>query len=274
MLLDKYDALIYVIPMTYEETKAAQEQVGTVRWYIENRWGDPEQKDNAYASVTRLSNILYGVEEKPVKSAPDEDPMFSYTDLDGVVTPLAKVAIVVGHNRSAPGAWLKPPINESEFVFNNKVADALIKGDTGNITFKKFNRTPGGGYAAEIDRVYEQVNKWGPEFIVELHFNGGGGDYTCMLAAEASPMSQECAKIMSEFFATTLGIRDAGVFKSGPKDRGGRSLYAGQANTVLTEPFFGDTQHHANMVDSLRHYGIAYIYLQSITKVLQHLKNK
>ena len=45
MLLDKYDDLIYVIPMTYEETKAAQEQVGTVRWYIENRWGDPEQKD-------------------------------------------------------------------------------------------------------------------------------------------------------------------------------------------------------------------------------------
>lgn len=260
--------------MTDEETKAAQEQVGTVRWYIENKWGDPEQKDNAYAAVTRLSNMLYGVEEKPTEPTPTDDPLPPDVDLDGLDTPSAKVAIVVGHNHSAPGAWVKPPINESEFVFNNKVADVLIGGNTGNITFEKFNRTPGGGYAAEIDRVYEQVNKWGPEFIVELHFNGGGGDYTCMLAAESSPVSQECASIMSESFATTLGIRDAGVLKSGPGDRGGRSLYAGQANTVLTEPFFGDTQHHANMVDALGHSGIAYIYLQSITKVLHYLKNK
>ena len=259
--------------MTEEKLKNAQEQVGTVRWYIENKWGDPEQKDNAYSAVTRLSNMLYGTEENSVEPAP---PVYSVptTGLGGLDTPSAKVALVVGHNHSASGAWVNSPIDESEFVFNNEVADILIGGNTGDLIFKKFQRTPGGGYTAEIDRVYDEVNEWDPDFIVELHFNGGGGDYTCMLAAESSSTSQECAKIMSEVFASSLNTRDAGVLKTGPGGRGGKSLHAGRAYTVLSEPFFGDNQHHADLAYALGHSGIAYVYLQSITQVLRYLQNR
>tara|TARA_R100001510_G_C7656664_1_gene216936 strand:+ start:6609 stop:7388 length:780 start_codon:yes stop_codon:yes gene_type:complete len=259
--------------MIDEEIKAAQEQVGTVRWYIENKWGDPEQKDNAYSAVTRLSNMLYGVEESYKKPALPVCPTPT-TGLDDLDNLPAKVALVVGHNQSASGAWVNSPIDEPEFVFNSEVADILVGGNTGDIIFKKFKRTPGGGYTAEINRVYAEVNEWDPDFIVELHFNGGEGDYTCMLAAESSPASQDCAEIMSEVFASSLNTRDAGVFKTGPGDRGGKSLHAGRAYTVLSEPFFGDNQHHADLVYALGHSGIAYIYMKAISKALHYLQNR
>jgi len=262
--------------MTEEELAEAQELIGSVRWYIGSRWGDPTQQANAYEEATRLSDLLYGRPTDQSGGEPEEPESPEEPEAPLEITPppvgAAKVALVVGHNRAAPGAWVKPPTNESEYVFNGKVADLLIAADTGDVVFKKFLRTPGGGYNAEIDRVYAEVNAWRPDLIVELHFNGGGGNYTCMLAAEVSSVSQECATIMSSVFADALGIVDKGCFARSAGERGGRSLYAGDAYTVLTEPFFGDNQDHADKVAQIGHTGVAYVYLVAINEVLSFLE--
>ena len=64
-----------------------------------------------------------------------------------------KLAIVVGHNSASKGA-VRQDTGESEFVWNGRLARRIerLAVDYG-IEVRTFFRTPGGGYAREIERV-------------------------------------------------------------------------------------------------------------------------
>jgi hypothetical protein len=232
----------------------------TLRWMISNKWGDMSQRDKAYDLITDIIGdgrpvaTTPTVETAPVATVPPVDTM--------------RIALVVGHNKSAPGAWVTTTgFSESEFIFNNKVADHIIADGIEGITFEKFNRVPNrNGYSREIAEVYGRVNAFEPSMVVEMHFNGGGGDYCTMLAADTSPVSQKLARAMAAVFAKDLGIPDRGTMQRSRSDRGGLSLFSSEAPAVLTEPFFGDHPRHAATVAQMGHRNIATIYRKAIVE--------
>lgn len=188
----------------------------------------------------------------------------------------AKVAIVIGHNSKQPGAWVLDPLDLSEFSFHTKVSEALLNLAAGTeIEAKRFFREySSSGYASEIDRCYAQVNAWKPDFCVEMHFNGGGGNYSMMIVAKDSVLGSAAGAAMLETMSAEIGIpiwtngSPRGISPLNRGDRGGRSVWAAPCPVVLTEPFFGDHSGHAKRVAEIGIAGMASIYLKAIKQAL------
>lgn len=160
-----------------------------------------------------------------------------------------RIAWVVGHNHAAPGAWLKPPISESEFTFYNKAVDIVLDRGIAGVEMRKFNRVPNSrGYTAEIKQVYGEVNRFKPHLVFECHFNGGGGDYTVMLVAKGSKLGRLFGRIVQREAVSTFGFRDRGIWERTKGERGGASLFGAKAPMTLIEPFFGDNVNHARSI--------------------------
>lgn len=156
-----------------------------------------------------------------------------------------KLAIVVGHNSYSQGA-VRSDTGESEYIYNSKMAEYMKKiGHQYDLNIEIFKRLRGGGYTAEINRVYDGVDRWGAKGSVELHFNSAGnpnasGTETLSSGSHKSLiMAQEVQMELVE----ELGLRDRGIVirNSRTKGRGYRSLIAGRAPAILTEPFFGSS---------------------------------
>jgi len=82
-------------------------------------------------------------------------------------TTTRRLAIVVGHQKNAQGAWAVDPISKSEYEWNGQLAEMIISEcETCGITANIFRRDEGG-----IRGAYKRVRKWGADAAVELHFN-------------------------------------------------------------------------------------------------------
>jgi len=154
-----------------------------------------------------------------------------------------KLAIVVGHNSASQGA-VRQDTGESEFVWNGRLARRIerLAGDYG-IQVRTFMRTPGGGYTREIERVYSEVDAWGADASVELHFNGASSpDATgTETLSSGTALSLRLAESVQREMVVALGLRDRGIKTRASTDRGGGSLHSGRAPAILIEPFFGSS---------------------------------
>lgn len=154
-----------------------------------------------------------------------------------------KLAIVVGHNAKSQGA-VRSDTGESEFVYNSKMAKYMEEiAEDYDLDLKVFYRTAGGGYTAEIRRVYAEVDKWGADASIELHFNSAG-DPTASgteTLTSGSPKSTILAQEVQMEMVETLGLRNRGIIvrNERTKGRGYESLVTGKAPAILIEPFFG-----------------------------------
>jgi len=158
-----------------------------------------------------------------------------------------KIAIVIGHNSKAQGA-VRATDGRTEYDWNSELAE-LIR--THNPTgVKIFRRRPVGGYSKEIDRVYAEVDKWGADCSIELHFNAFKPTSTGGLTlSSGSSGSMALAQLVRKSMKIAVGNRDRGVKVRGRKDRGGRSLWQGKAPAIMTEPYFGSNPVECHMVD-------------------------
>lgn len=67
------------------------------------------------------------------------------------------LAIVVGHEKSSPGAWAAPPLKKSEWEYNNALAnDVVAIGETRGHSVNVYLRDGVG-----IKGVYKKVVEWG-----------------------------------------------------------------------------------------------------------------
>lgn len=227
-----------------------QEAAETLRWKLTHSRGvSPE----ARRDLLELADVVVGY-PRPTKLATPDRPISG-----------KRIALIVGHNPRAQGAWLKHgTIRESEYVFNGKVAE-IVAGEFDGGQVRVFRRKSLGSYSKEIADVYRRVNAWSPDFSQELHFNAGGGDYVSMfIAGSASEASERIAGITHDVFRKGLGLPGRGVLRRTKGQRGGASLYGARGPIVLTEPFFGDDENHCKIVSRLGHQGIARLYLQAI----------
>lgn len=159
-----------------------------------------------------------------------------------------KLAIVVGHNHRAQGA-VRITDGVSEFVWNSKLASMIAAHAPDQI--KVFFRQHGAGYSREVDKVYAQLDAWGANASVELHFNGIGNPkvHGGMTLSSGTSGSMELAQHIQSHSVAALGVRDLGIKVRGRKDRGGRSLHAGKAPAIMTEPFFGSNADDCRRAD-------------------------
>lgn len=155
-----------------------------------------------------------------------------------------KLAIVVGHNSVSQGA-VRKDTGESEFVWNGQLARRIERlAPKYDVTVRTFKRIAGGGYSREIRRVYDQVDGWGADASVELHFNSAASDAASgtETLTSGTPLSMQLATSINEEMCISLNLRDRGVKTRSSGDRGYKSLIAGKAPAALIEPFFGSSK--------------------------------
>lgn len=161
---------------------------------------------------------------------------------------MTKIAIVVGHNAKAQGAT-RVTDGRTEFDWNSELASLIQEHDPMNV--RVFTRKRGGGYSQEIDRVYAEVDSWGADVSIELHFNSSGfpsvhGGETLSSGTQKSLL---LANTVREAAQAALGTKDRGVKVRGRHERGGRSLWQGRAPAIITEPYFGSNREDCHRAD-------------------------
>lgn len=145
---------------------------------------------------------------------------------------MKKIALVVGHNEKAKGAYSRH-LRMSEFPFWAAVASLLKDKD-----IKVFKRQAGASYWRQIDQVYKEVDEWGADASVELHFNSASPSAQgAEVLSSGSSGSLKIARVFQDIFQRHWKHRGVKVRKK--RDRGGRSLHAGRCPAILIEPFFG-----------------------------------
>ncbi len=181
---------------------------------------------------------------------------------DPVAAKRTRVAVLVGHNTSARGAFSEH-MQVSEWPFNKRVAREMERLDNEfGLEAKTFFREPNPhGYGAEIAVAYAQMDAWDPAAIVELHFNSGGGHGCEVLHWRTSNQGRQLADAVCAAVVDELRLPDRGPKGRGDGERGSTSLRASSRPTILTEPFFGDSSADCARMLALGEEPLARAYL-------------
>ena len=170
---------------------------------------------------------------------------------------MKKLAIVVGHNSRRQGAMkLYPSPGVSEYTYYCAMADYIAKQANAwavrGVLIQVFYRTPEPG---DITRVYREVDAWGADASIELHFNSFGNPNArgCEVLSSGSAPSMKMAQAVQDALLTTIyGYGADDRFNRGvkvPTNRGRTSVTSGKAPAILIEPFFGSSQADCELAD-------------------------
>ncbi len=163
-----------------------------------------------------------------------------------------KLALVVGHNSERQGAH-SPHLDVSEWLYWSRWAHGFATSNDPELSgfvAKVFYRPPEVGYGAQIKQVYSEVDAWGADASVELHFNSSASKsaHGCEMLSSGSKLSMALAAELQKntVFSCYEGDERSGINR-GVKtpmesDRGYMSLHTGRAPAVIIEPFFGSNQ--------------------------------
>jgi len=158
-----------------------------------------------------------------------------------------KLAIIVGHTKSAKGAF-SPWLNASEYDWNTDLAHMIMQAPTA-LERKVFFRDRVG-----IKGAYKASDEWGANWAVELHFNSSTNQNatgTAMLYFPGSANGKRLAASLFQEVNEVLRLGDwpkgsGGVLTpreaSGDAENGLTNLRSGKAPACLVEPFFGSNK--------------------------------
>ncbi len=170
-----------------------------------------------------------------------------------------KIAIIVGHNARAQGA-VRITDGVPEYPWNCHLAELIRENNPTAV--RVFHRISGGGYSAEIRRVYSEVNAWGADCSIELHFNGSADPTAegCLTLSSGSRGSKALARHAQDRMLAVMENEDDGIWIRKRGDRGGLSLHAGRPPAILIEPFFGGNERSCHVADARKDELAAAIY--------------
>lgn len=160
-----------------------------------------------------------------------------------------KIAIVIGHNSKAQGA-VRITDGRTEYDWNGHLAELIRDHDPGRVRI--FRRQAGLGYSREIDKVYGETDAWGADVTIELHFNGSADPRAegCLTLSSGTAGSMRLAREVQARMLAVMQNEDDGILVRDRSDRGGRSLWAGRAPAILTEPYFGGNARFCHVADA------------------------
>lgn len=173
-----------------------------------------------------------------------------------------RLAVLVGHNSRRRGAFSQA-MQVAEWVYNQRVARQMkrLESEYGIETRTFLREDHPAGYGSEIAQAYAAMDAWKPAAIMELHFNAGGGAGTEVLYWGRSAAGRRLADAVREAVVVELGLRDRGSKGRKAGERGGTSLQASRFPTILTEPFFGDSEEDCARMLELGEASLARAYL-------------
>ena len=202
--------------------------------------------------MTELSEFERELLEKEIKedeldmASPSEarEAVFSKHESSG----RSKVAIVVGHSRKRQGAKAVEPINQTEYIWNDKLAN-MIQADASRscVDCSIFYRDGVG-----IKGAYSSVRNWNATTFIELHFNAATvpakGTETLFGAPK---VSKDWANIVQREMLSVLARsanENRGIKKRLEGERGGRNVNQLESiPSVLVEPFFGHVESESTL---------------------------
>lgn len=149
---------------------------------------------------------------------------------------MKRIAIIVGHTPSSPGAYSQR-LSTSEYFYNKEVADYLR--DVADIYY----RPQEGGYSRQMLTLASHVDQKNYDFAIELHFNAANrrAQGCEALVWEGNKKSTELGNKFCRTIADTYNIPNRGVKSPGKGGRGYEFLRLMRANAIILEPFFGDS---------------------------------
>lgn len=148
--------------------------------------------------------------------------------------PNKKLAVIVGHTRTSPGAYGVSPINSCEYFWNSEIANRMVQiAPARGINCAAFYRDAGTAVA------YRKADAWGADSIIELHYNSASPRATGIETLWANKNSVKWAKIVQKHMVKLLGLRDRGLVDRSGGGRGCYNLMLSRKPSVIVEPFFG-----------------------------------
>jgi hypothetical protein len=161
-----------------------------------------------------------------------------------------RLAIIVGHTESRPGARALPPIDQNEYPFNKEVARLMEQAAAGRaIAARTFLRDGVG-----IRGAYEAAATYEPDAIIELHFNSFDNTQvrgTETLYSEANRHSKRLAEFAQQAMVQVFGRggrTNRGVKMPRPDQSGYVNVTAAPSvPSVLVEPFFGSNEQECRL---------------------------
>ena len=179
-----------------------------------------------------------------------------------------RIALVVGHNLERQGS--KNTLGQTEYTFNSWVAYEMMNlyKDSPMSVFFRLTGLP---FNKEIRSVYSQVDEWGADISIELHFNSFHipevkGTEVLSSGSEKSMQLAEC--FMDEIFKQyrTTAQEYRGVKIPTKKEAGWKNLHVGKAPAIILEPFFGSNKEDCELFSNPAKLAKTYINAIEIYK--------
>ena len=185
-------------------------------------------------------------EDELDKASPDEarETSFSILESAGV----SKLAIVVGHSKKRQGAVAVNPINQSEYFWNDHLAEMIQSAASqSGVECSVFYRDGVG-----ISGAYAAVKAWRATTCIELHFNAAESPAKGTETLFGSPrVSESWADVVQQKMISVLErstSENRGVKRRLEGERGGRNVnQLHNIPSVLVEPFFGHVESEATL---------------------------
>lgn len=153
---------------------------------------------------------------------------------------LQKMAYVVGHRKSSPGAY-SPHGILPEFEFNSEIVKQI---DSPYIDIYFYEDTP--GYMNRVEKLAEEVNSKDYKAVIELHYNSTKNpkaNGTEALFFKGSIVGKEIAEGLSSSFSLGFNLKNRGVKAlSNSNQRGYGFLESIKAPAIIFEPIFGSNK--------------------------------
>lgn len=222
-----------------------KEKLYTLRWYLNHSVSATEE--NKKHMLDLIADLL-GEKSEPQREtpAPDESKRI-------------RAAIIVGHEKKAPGAEFNNPKFKSEYDYNSAIARRCV--DLAMTKFKEIDLKVIYRDGIGISGAYSEAKKFNPDCCIELHFNAFnekafGGETLSTVEQLDKDFSEVIQAMICQVFNREGNSRGVKVLSRG--DRGGGNIYSmpGSAN-CLVEPFFGDNPVEAQLAsDHFEQYAV------------------
>lgn len=167
-----------------------------------------------------------------------------------VESSIIKLAVIVGHEKKAPGARMTN--GKSEYDYNSEVATLMkLAAKAKPVVVETIFRDRIG-----ISGAYEKAAKLGADCVIELHFNAfntvvHGTETLCTADARDVEFAGIVHEKVCEVFQRNGLSR--GVKKLARSARGGNNVHSFAAGVnCLVEPFFGDNREDARLASILQ----------------------
>lgn len=182
-----------------------------------------------------------------------------------------KIAVVIGHSETSPGAINKTHVM-SEYEFNRALAYDIKS------NFSSFNKEDEvvvvhreNGYA----KLPGEINSLKPDLVVSLHANAYNEKAQgCeMLYYHKSEKGKDIAQIFQEHIQGTFENNNRGIKPKTSEDRGGPILKGTLAPCIICEPFFIDNNEDYLKAEELFETGeLTDAYCKAIDEAVEYLK--